>query len=609
MHRNTVSVSGISRIGRKGVHSDGNRSFSVFVLLALTNWISHFFYFRDFGLYEDDYAFIADAMARDASYLLEKLQYFVLFPQGRPVGFYCAAVLPFIGDKLGGLGVDYLLAFAITTLNSYLFYRLLKFTELEVIAVTGGLIFCLFPADTTKIFLTHAFILQISLTFLLLASLCYLENRKALSYVVILGSLLSYESAFMVFFGLPLLNSKWDRAWVKQVVRHAAILIAFMAGVALIRLMGHESRVSSLVAQPDQGLLLLLKVFGAITIGTNESLSLLITAPFAAIAHWNLMTVMAAGLCLGLFLLKFLRLETPPPDNSIHIPNRLLNFSRFKSIAHQTIPASYLKILQLLLVGLGLLGLSYALAFTAPHYPPTTDKGRLTSVHLAATVGGSLVAACLLSLMLMMAAANHRKRVTAVLLSLYLACLVGYQFTIQIDFKQSWYNQRRFWTDVLANSPDIDEKTTVLVVDRNLPQTDFILTHSWADPLVLKQIFRLPTLRLGAFDRSPVLSDQSWAQPPVLFLVPDDWQHQITTHGRSWTIPLTTWQGYSIDVVPETTIVLEQHGEHLVRINSPITINGQPFNFKPIPNQQSVMLQRGPLFKYLIDPDLPLHED
>src|SRR5579883_2371172 len=211
MHRNTVSVSGISRIGRKGVHSDGNRSFSVFVLLALTNWISHFFYFRDFGLYEDDYAFIADAMARDASYLLEKLQYFVLFPQGRPVGFYCAAVLPFIGDKLGGLGVDYLLAFAITTLNSYLFYRLLKFTELEVIAVTGGLIFCLFPADTTKIFLTHAFILQISLTFLLLASLCYLENRKALSYVVILGSLLSYESAFMVFFGLPLLNSKWDR--------------------------------------------------------------------------------------------------------------------------------------------------------------------------------------------------------------------------------------------------------------------------------------------------------------------------------------------------------------------------------------------------------------
>jgi hypothetical protein len=573
---------------------------NVLVLLALTNWMSHFFYFREFGLYEDDYAFIADAMARNGSYLLDQLQASVLFPQGRPVGFYCAAVLAFMGDKMGGLWADYLMGFVIITLNAYLFYRLLKYTELEALAVMGGLLFCLFPADTTKILLTHAFILQISLTFLLSASLCYLANRTVLSYVMILGSLLSYESAFIVFFGIPLFRQKWDRVWVKESTRHVAILTAYMVGIALIRWLFQESRVSSLVAQPVRLILLLQKILNAMAIGLNTSLSLFVTAPFASIPHWNWMTFIAVALCCVLFLLKFISLNVHSVDKTVRLAPALANISFFALFDNQKIPDYYLKILKFLFVGLVLSSLSYALAFNMPHYPPAVDKGRLTSVHLAATVGSSLVAACLLSLLLKMAIAHRHKGVMSALLSLYFACLVGYQFTIQIDFKQSWQNQRMFWAEVLAASPDLDENTTVLVVDRNLPKTEFILTHSWANPLILKQIVRSPNAQPESSKTAPILSEANWAQPPVLFLVPEDWQSRVTLRSRSWSVPLATWQGYATTVAPEATIVLEQQDNHLVRLDGPLTIHRQSFALKST-RCADTTLERGPLFKYLID--------
>lgn len=123
----------------------------VVLILSVTAWLAHFFYFRDFGLYEDDYVFISDATNINATYLLEKLQYFILWPQGRPFGFYLPSLFSFLGDKLGGLSAIYLLGFLIVTLNAYLFYRIIKRIYPTLIAVIGGLAFCLFPADSTNI--------------------------------------------------------------------------------------------------------------------------------------------------------------------------------------------------------------------------------------------------------------------------------------------------------------------------------------------------------------------------------------------------------------------------------------------------------------------------
>src|SRR5436305_461513 len=83
----------------------------------------------------------------------------------RPLGFFLPDLFSFIGDKLGGLPAIYLLGFLIVTLNSFLCYRLLRTRIPRAAALAGALAFCLFPADTTKILLTHDFQLQPSLTF------------------------------------------------------------------------------------------------------------------------------------------------------------------------------------------------------------------------------------------------------------------------------------------------------------------------------------------------------------------------------------------------------------------------------------------------------------
>src|SRR5207302_4136088 len=120
---------------------------------------------------------------KDASYLGTRFEtVFTSLPQGRPLGFFLPDLLSFIGDKLGGLPAIYLIGFLVVTLNTFLCYRLLRVRVPPAPAVVGAAVFCLFPADTTKILLTHDFQLQPSLTFALLAALAYSAGRRPLAY-------------------------------------------------------------------------------------------------------------------------------------------------------------------------------------------------------------------------------------------------------------------------------------------------------------------------------------------------------------------------------------------------------------------------------------------
>src|SRR5437867_12095374 len=90
-------------------------------LSALLVWTAQFHHFLDFGLYEDDYWFISEAMGKDPSYLVARFQRaFTTLPQGRPFGFFLPALLSFIGDKLSALAGIHLIGFAIVTHNTFL---------------------------------------------------------------------------------------------------------------------------------------------------------------------------------------------------------------------------------------------------------------------------------------------------------------------------------------------------------------------------------------------------------------------------------------------------------------------------------------------------------
>lgn len=200
-------------------------SVKIFFLLALTTWTAHFWHSASFGLYADDYKFIAQPMGMTVAELWELiLKTNLTFEQGRPVGFTIAYLLAFIGSKIAGLNAVYFILYVIVTINAFLFYTLLKrlFNQ-PFFTVTGVLAYCLFPADTTQAFLTHL-VIQPSLGFLFLASHSYLSGNRNLSYLLILGSLLSYETVFPLFLAVPLMKKKWDSKRIRELCTHALVL-------------------------------------------------------------------------------------------------------------------------------------------------------------------------------------------------------------------------------------------------------------------------------------------------------------------------------------------------------------------------------------------------
>jgi len=555
------------------------KSLKVLVFLACIAWIAHFFYFRHFGLYEDDYAHIAPAMGWDLAALLRHARVFVTWPQGRPIHFFLPRLFSFIGAGLGGLHTVYVIGFIIVTLNAFLFYILMERTiRSEVLALTGALAFCLFPADTTHTLLTHALTLQTSLMFLLIASLCYLSGKRKISYLVALGALLTYESPFMVFFGIPLLKDKWDRSLVREYIGHAVILSGIILGVVGIRMFTGDERL--MMMRRTDIFLVPVKILASVVIGPFASLLLFFYRPARTISHWNTGIALVFVMCLGVFLWQYHRLRIDSIDERSDYP---LSFHSkvFTLSGSLQAPIYYAGVAKLFLAGIMMLCLAYVVSFT--YFPPIATFGRGTGVHLAAAFGGSIIFACLCSLFLSMANAYGLKRYAIMVLSLYLSLVVGYRFSIQQDFKQSWQNQRWFWTSVIENSPDMTDGTVILVLRDDLPKTRYILTNSWADPFILEQIYQFP---------------KHWKNPPRLLVVGNNWTQNVIMRGEEWTMP---WVGYYEFTLQDSNVILLQMvDDKLIRADKPVIIRGRTLELKPMQPIANSISEKGALFRYLI---------
>jgi len=504
-------------------------------LSAALVWLAQFHHFREFGLYEDDYWFISEAMGKNLDYLAGRFYtVFTGLPQGRPLGFFLPDLFSFVGDKLGGLPAIYLLGFAIITLNTLLCYRLLRVRTPVAPAAIGAAIFCLFPADTTKILLTHDFQLQPSLTFALLAALAYAAGKRPVAYLVGAGALLSYESGYLALFGLPLLVRPWDRSTPRTLARHAAALIGVLIVVVGVRFIVGEGRAT----ESAGGLASIVPMFvGSLVLGPARSLSAMFYGPLKAIPGWDLETWVLAAVALvslGAVLLSVGRTR-------LHTPRREIG--------------------QVAAAGLVMLVAGYGLAFT--HFPPNALVGRGTSVHLGATLGMSVLAAAAAWLLL-----SIRPRVATALIACYLAMLVGYYVTIERDFMRSWQLQRTFWQEVVACCSDLQDGTILLYELNPADEPTFIFTNSWADPLILGETFAFPS---------------GWANPPRLFSL-TQWLDRIYPEGDHlvWWVPGATWEEHW-EVLPQDNVILLRRAPDgvLRRVIGPLDIGGQALRLKP----------------------------
>ena len=508
--------------------------------IAALSWLAQFHHFRDFGLYEDDYWFVSEAMGKDATYLLHRFVIaFTTLPQGRPFGFFLPDLFSFIGDKLGGLQGIYLLGFAIITLNTYLAFRLLRMRVPLAPAAVGAAVFCLFPADTTKILLTHDFQLQPSLTFALLSSLAYVSGRKPLAYVVGSGALLSYENGFLPLFALPLFaERKWDARLLREQIRHTLILIGIVIAVVAVRYMVGESRAESSVGSISA---IIPPLVGSLVLGPARSLAGMFYGPIKAIPTWDTETIVLFVIGLAGFALVLWR-----------VPR---------------VPRATADALRVCGAGAVMLVAAYALAFT--HFPPNALVGRGTSVHLGATIGMSVLAAGVAWLLL-----SAQWRVATGLLALYLALAVGYYVTIERDFIRSWQLQRAFWQQVAACCTDLQDGTVLLYTLTSEEEPTFIFTNSWADALVLGETFAFPS---------------SWSNPPRLFSL-TDWQSRVQADGDhlDWWVPSASWDEHW-EVLPQANVILLTRAADgtLKRETGSVEVAGRTLMLKPVSPSQA----------------------
>jgi hypothetical protein len=173
-----------------------------------------------------------------------------------------------------------------------------------------------------------------------------------------------------------------------------------------------------------------------------------------------------------------------------------------------------------------------------------------------------------------------------IVVATYLALLAAYNVRVQRDYRASWQNQRSFWTQVVNLTADAGDGTLIFAVEGGLPKTRFILTHSWADPIVLEQIYRFPS---------------SWNQVPRLFVVEKTWTDRIVAEGNllKWWMPRAQWPAQWRDLPDANVILLHANGGSLSRVFGTVRIGDHKLNLKAA--GAKTRWEKGPLFDLLIN--------
>lgn len=568
----------IKRLARTDQAQEG----ALILVLAAALWLAHFATYKTFGLYEDDLFRIPRVMGESGSTVWRLL--IQGGGQGRPFHDGFIYLISAVVTSLGNLHDLYLAGYAILVLNAVLYYRLLcRISSLPIFILTGSLAFCLFPADTTPLFLTHAFGIQTSLTFLLLAIHCYLSGRRLASYSLIIFTLLIYESMFPLFAVAPLLpQAQQSSPQLKSsLIRHWIVMALLLISIVMIRkvMIGGVGVIGNLDGFTAARLSVVQMVLGPLV-------------SMAMVAYRTIQT-----------LLEFPgALLKPPPlypwawvvvvyfliASSIQASD--FNGGDSKDSQYSSARSNHLPALsRLALLGFTLVVLAYPLTFTAP---ATAISGRESRVHAAASVGGSMLVASVCTMLSMQARSRARRQLTSLCITTFFTSLVGFGLIVQQDYSVAWIYQQAFWTDLTRICPDIRDGTIILIdSSAKLRNPQQIQAHSWSMPVVLASIYELPS---------------DWLQPPRVYVLSSKWREEVNVDGGFLDLSGTTNLLPFLKPAPRqrvasSEIIFLEAGEHgLERKNQPMEIDHHSVVFKQPQVGPQPELPRGPLYPYLI---------
>lgn len=551
------------RTGSVGGIPSRRALFSIFASIAALTWVGRYWLSSGFGLYEDDHYWTVVAMSMDAGDLWRHM---VLVMEtlhrnmARPILEFLMVFFSMIGYHSGGMRGLYFVGFLVLTGNSLLMYLLAwRLSGRRMFAITAALAFALFPADTTQAYLMHSFGLQPSLTFLLAALNLYASGRRGISYAVASACLLTYEVAYPVFFGAPLLVEPWGGGLLRRMARHSAVVGLIFGAVAGTRMAIGEGRVAGLDPASAAGHIAFNLFWGPWT-----SMKLWFLRPWDGLRSnagefpWLLLV-----LFLGVALFYDLATDRDAPaGEDAHPGNRPL------------IP----------LAGVLLLPLAYPLTLTVK---ATAVHGRGSRVHLAAALGASILVAWALTC-LWDALAKRRLRPVAVLLvSTIFTANVAAGLSVQKDYRDAWQFQRAFWTDLIRLGADAGPNTVILVDTAEVRSTREALSLGWEIMGVIPQLFEMPS---------------DWRLPPIAAELKRNWRGRLAKGDppAEWINWKTMDEPYAEPYRHARYMLVYAKQGKLVRHEGPLTISGRTVEFLKAADPVLPDLPKRPLYQVLI---------
>jgi hypothetical protein len=549
------------------------------LLLAFLYWVARYWSIRTYGLYEDDLTFIPAAIAMKAGELINFIFVYIthLYGHSRPLQNSFIYFFSYVGWHLAGLTGIYLMGYLITTFNIGLFFTLLRRVSHSSFALIAALVYALFSADTTQVFLTHSLGIQPALTFFLLACHLYLSNRKAAAYLMALLILFTYETPYLMFLAVPLLKKEWNRRVVREWVQHGAITGALLAAVFALRRIFQTGEVVDLalgqiisisLRNSIQGPLYNLRMF---TANSHHALKVFL----------NPANIQNYAVFLTLTVLVFVVLAAV-----------LTRLARHQSLTRPILRPAFTQEFKLIAwmaaAGVILLILAYPLTLTTD---PSSTVGRGSRVHTAGVVGAAVLAACAIWSALHLANIFHLKVLVSILAAAWMASQAAYGFTIQDEYRQAWLYQRQFWSELLPLVQDAGRGAVILVEGSKLPETNQIDANTWNVPRILSQIYHFP---------------DGWRQeePRVYLLVPG-WETYLDNGGGSFLLDYHTVASPPAlygSVSSANVIFVDSRGGKLERGPGTLTIGSQIYSLAPAAKPVLSGLLHQELFSLLISP-------
>ena len=541
-------------------------------LVAVTVLAANFTRLGQFGLYEDDYWSIAPHLSEPLSRLGSlALHHFTHWPTGRPLNHLLPAVLSAVGSSLGGLTGVYVLSAAWLTLNGLLVYLAARRLISKPGALIASVLYLLFPADSTKLLLTHSAHVQGAMTFLLLGSWLWLLGgwRRALSYPVAALSLLAYESAFLPFLVLPLFvpveRSRLLRAWGT----HLGAIGLFVGLDAWARMVTGDSRALAAARQLGESVR---RVVTSLWLGPMTSVTSLFRSSVAGLRALDPLAVLSA-MVFVLALLTVIRGTS--------------NCAEGAEAAGPSDAQPGLRWWRLLLAAMIAWSVSYALSIV--NYPPTQTVGRLTSSHVAAGWPAALGVGVLFEQLY--GIGRVRRRLALIVTAAWLASLVGYQHELQRGYVRAWEEERRFWKELTVQAPDVGAGWAVIVIGPPRAGTPVILSTSWADHYAHRQIYT------PGFDPAgPAFAHLGFQGSQIAF------EHE----GDSWRWRPEFWGGPWLHIDRSRLALFEDDHGTLRRVEELQTSAGILRSTAPLPTEARTEWPDTPVSRLLFPEAVPL---